>query len=64
MTVVFGLASWERDYMCTCVQNNGQEQGSAVNSVIDQGEFEATKTLSGHGAPHCCKHHFHAEMTE
>ena len=36
--------------------------GSAVNSFIDQGKFEAMKTLSGHRAPHCGKHQFRAKI--
>ena len=44
------------------VSRNGQQQCSAVNSFIDQGKFEATKTLSGRGAPRCDKHQFRAKM--
>ena len=33
-------------------------------AFIDQGEFEAMKTLSGRRAPHCDKDQFHAKMTE
>ena len=32
-------------------------------AFTDQGEFEATKTLSGGRAPHCDKHQFCAKMT-
>ena len=32
-------------------------------AFIDQGEFEAVKTLSGCRAPHCDKHQFRAKMT-
>ena len=35
------------------VLHNGQQSGSAVNSFIDQGEFDAMKTLSDHRALHC-----------
>ena len=32
-------------------------------AFIDQGEFEAMKTLSGCRAPRCDKHQFRAKMT-
>ena len=32
-------------------------------TFIDQGEFEAMKTLSGCRAPRCDKHQFRAKMT-
>ena len=32
-------------------------------AFIDQGEFEAMKTLSGRRAVHCDKHQFRAKMT-
>ena len=32
-------------------------------AFIDQGEFEAMKTLSGRIAPRCDKHQFRAKMT-
>ena len=32
-------------------------------AFIDQGEFEAMKTLSGRRAPCCDKHQFRAKMT-
>ena len=63
---LFGLGMKLHVHMCTKLENgarhNEQEQGSAVNNFINQGEFEATKMLSVHGAPHCDKHQFHAEM--
>ena len=31
-------------------------------AFIDQGEFEAMKTLSGRRAPRCDKHQFRAKM--
>ena len=37
--------------------------GRAVNSFIDQDEFAAMKTLSGHRALRCDKHIFHDKMT-
>ena len=49
MAVVFGLGTKLR--MRVRLQNgvlrNRQQPGSAVNSFIDQGKFEAVKTLSG-----------------
>ena len=45
------------------VLRNGQQQGCAVNSFIDLGEFGAMKTLSGHIAPRCDKHQFCDKMT-
>ena len=32
-------------------------------AFVDQGEFEAMKTLRGRRAPRCDKHQFRAEMT-
>ena len=32
-------------------------------AFVDQGEFEAMKTLSGRRAPRCDKHQFRAKMT-
>ena len=45
------------------VLRNAQQPGSAVNSFIDQGEFEATKTLSCCRALCCDKYHFCAKIT-
>ena len=67
MTVVFGLGKRLRVRMRTTFENgalrNGQQPGSAMNSFIDQGEFRATKTLSGRIAPRCDKLQFCDEMT-
>ena len=35
------------------VLSNGQQPQSVVNGFVDQGEFEAVKTLSGREAAHC-----------
>ena len=32
-------------------------------AFVDQGEFEAMKTLSGRRAPRCDKHQFRAKIT-
>ena len=32
-------------------------------AFVDQGEFEAMKTLSGRRAPRCNKHQFRAKIT-
>ena len=52
MTVVFGLGTRLHVRMRTKLENgvhrNRQKPGSAVNSFIDLGGFEAMKTLSGH----------------
>ena len=49
MTVVFGLGTRLCLHMRTKLENgvlhNVKQPSSAVNSFIDQGEFEATKTL-------------------
>ena len=37
--------------------------GTAVNSFIDQGKFEAMKMLSDCRASHCDEHQFRAKMT-
>ena len=67
MTVVFGLGTRLRVRMRTKLENgvlsNGQQPQSVVNGFIDQGEFEAMKTLSGRRAPRCDKHQFRAKMT-
>ena len=45
------------------VLRNGQQPGSAVNSIIDLGKLEAVKTPSGRRAPRFDKHiQFRAEM--
>ena len=50
MTMVFGLGTRLRVHMHTKFLNGvlsiGQQPGTAVNSFIDQGEFQAIKTLS------------------
>ena len=67
MTVVFGLGTRLCVRMRTTFENgvlrNGQQPGSAMNSFIDQGEFEAMKTLSGRVAPRCDKLQFCDKMT-
>ena len=45
------------------VLSNGQQPQSIVNAFIDQGKFEAAKTLSDRRVPRCDKHQFHAKMT-
>ena len=53
--MLFGLGTRLRVRMHTRLENsilrNGQQLGISVNSFIDQGEFEAMKTLSGRRAP-------------
>ena len=53
--------------MCTTLENgvlrNGQQQGKAENSFIDQGELVSMKTLSGHKAPRYDKDQFCDKMT-
>ena len=67
MTVVFGLGTRLRVHMRTTLENdvlhNGQQPGRAVNSFINQGEFVAMKTMSGHKAPRCDKEQFRDKMT-
>ena len=67
MTVVFGLGTRLRVRMRTKLENgvlsNGQQPQSVVMAFVDQGEFEAMKTLSGRRAPRCHKHQFRAKMT-
>ena len=66
MTVVFGLGTRLHVRMRTTLENgvlhNRQQPGRAVNSFIDQGEFVAMKTLSGHKTPHCDKEQFRDKM--
>jgi len=40
----------------------GQQLGSAVNSLIDRGKFEAMKSLSEWKVVHCDEHQFHAKI--
>ena len=67
MTVVFRFGTRLRVRIRTTFENgvlrNGQQPASAVNNFIDQGEFGAMKTLSGHIAPRCDKHQFCDKMT-
>ena len=42
---------------------SAQQPGSAVNSIVDQGEFEVANMLSGCRALCCDKHQFCAKMT-
>ena len=66
MTVVFRLGMRLRVWMRTRSENgvlhNGQQPGSAVNSFINEGKFEAVKMLTGCRAPHCGKHQVHAKI--
>ena len=67
MIVVFGLGTRLHVRMRTKLENgvlrNGQQPQSIVNGIIDQGEFEAMKTLSGRRAPCFDKNQFRAKMT-
>ena len=64
--VICGLGMRLHVCMCTKLENgilcNGQQLGSAVNSFVNQGEFEAIKMLSGRRALRCDKHQFHAQL--
>ena len=66
MTVVFGMGTRPRVRMRTKLENgvlsNGQQPQSVVNGFVDQGEFEAMKTLSGWEAAHCDEHPFCAKI--
>ena len=64
------VLAWERDYMYTCVQNqkiayfvSDSNHRVLCKAFIDQGEFEAMKTLSGCRALCCDNHQFRAKMT-
>ena len=65
--VIFGLGTRLLLRMRIKLQNgvlhNGQQLQSVVNGFIDQGEFEAMKTLDDRRAPRCDKHQFRAKMT-
>ena len=67
MTVVFGLGTRLRERMRTTLENgvlrNRQQPGRAENSLINQDEFVAMKTLSSCKAPCCDKHRFRDKMT-
>ena len=66
MTVIFGLGTRLRARMRTKFENgvlsNGQQPQCVVNGFVDQGEFEAMKTLSGWEAAHCDEHPFRAKI--
>ena len=61
-----GLGTRLRVCMHTKLENgvlhNEQQPQSVVNGFIDQGEFEAVKTLSGWEAARCDEHPFRAKM--
>ena len=44
------------------VLSNGQQPQSVVMDSVDQGEFEAVKTLSGWDAARCDEHPFRAKI--
>ena len=66
MSVVFVLGT----RLCVCMRTilesgvlrDRQQPGSAVNTFIDQGKFEAIKTPSGQRALCCGKHQFCAKI--
>ena len=66
MNVVFGLGTRLRVRMRTKLENgvlhNEQQPQSVVNGFIDQGEFEAMKTLSGWEAARCDEYPFRAKI--
>ena len=66
MNVVFGLGTRLCVRMRTKLENgvlhNEQQPQSIVNGFIDQGEFEAMKTLSGWEAARCDEHPFCAKI--
>ena len=66
MNVVFGLGTRLCVRMRTELENgvlhNEQQPQSVVNGFIDQGEFEAMKTLSGWEAARCDQHPFRAKI--
>ena len=41
---------------------NGQQLGSAVNSLFDHSKFEAMKSLSGWEAVRCDEHQYRAKI--
>ena len=59
--------AWERDYMWAYPQIRKwrplQQSVTTEWAFIDQGKFEATKTLNRHRPPRCDKHEFYAKMT-
>ena len=64
--MVFGLGMRLHVCMHTRLENgvlcNGQQLGSAVNSFLDQGKFEAMKMLSGWEAACSDEHQFCAKI--
>ena len=66
MTVVFSLRTRLRIRTRTKFKNgflsNGQQAHCVVNGFVDQGEFEAMKTLSGWEDAHCDEHPFRAKI--
>ena len=66
MNGVFGLGTRLCLRMRTKLENgvlhNEQQPQSVVNGFIDQGEFEAMKTLSGWEAVRCDEHPFRAKI--
>ena len=67
MVMVFDLGTRLHVHMHTKLENgilhNGQQPHSVGMTLIDQGEFEAMKTLSGCRAPRCDKRQIRTEMT-
>ena len=59
-TMMFGLETRLCVLMHTKPENvvlcNGEQLGGAINSFVNQCEFEAIKKLSGRKAPCCDKH--------
>ena len=64
--MVFSLGMRLRVRMHTKLENgvlsNGQQPHCVVNGFVEQGEFEAMKTLSGWEAAHCDEHQFCAKI--
>ena len=67
MSVAFGLGT--RLHVRACVQNlkmasftTNSKHSVLGMAFIDQGEFEAMKTLSGCEAARCDEHPFHAKI--
>ena len=62
--MVFGLGTRLHLRMHTKLENGVHRNGQQPQSCfIDQGEFEAMKTLSGRRASRCDKHQFRAKIT-
>ena len=66
MSVVFDSGTRLRVRIRTKLENgvlhNGQQPQSVVNGYIDQGEFEAMKSLSGWDAARSDEHQFRAKI--